>query len=294
MKHKTTHQRLARQSPAVDRLFKRRITERSILGQVEVFAKFGVWICGVSYGVGLLIVNTHLLSYGSSHPMFLHSEYVMAGLLWLLLNGIAILISASLFDTVKTLAQQWRTKKRWQYLGWIPLHLLTYPGALLIPVSVVSGWTLTLEKSETWAVIGTLVFSGFFLTYYSRQVGVELNSWRQKGRSVYAFPIQLVSYNLFSCLASFSLYASVAYPQFKPSLGGGKPVAVRIEVEDGSEAVFKSAFGNDFDARTSLLLVAKSDEWLILSTRKGATGTKVTAWVRRAHVAAVIVSSENQ
>jgi len=96
---------------------------------IEVASKTLLVMAGVSYVVGLFILNFHLREYGIFYLNFLQIEYVMTGALWAFLCGTAYCYYRRFIFPFKPKPSEWKTKKdTWISIG---KFLLSIFGALL-------------------------------------------------------------------------------------------------------------------------------------------------------------------
>src|SRR4030095_357518 len=103
---------------------------------VETAAKVLVGVSVLSYILGLLITNMHLRKYGAFHLTFAQFEYVLTGLLWLVLVGFAYMIDATTTGLspipIKPSLPNW--KRNIYISGNVLLHYLSCLIALSFPL----------------------------------------------------------------------------------------------------------------------------------------------------------------
>ena len=250
--------------------------------------KVAVWVGAASYGVGLVIVNTHLLKYGVSQPTLLRADYVLAGLLWIVLTGIAGISVLGFLSTWRYVRRDWRARHRVLAVIKAVLSPVLLPAALLFPVIFLSAVRLQFDQLSFWIVVGILLLTGGLLIGAARTVVQEVRKWRSQNKPFEEFPVYEIVFQCFMALAALSAYSQWVYPELLPTYGGGRATSVRLVPAQGSTDIFRGAFGSATDQDTIFELIGETDNWLIVTQRRRIPGTDEAAVrVRRDLVAAI-------
>jgi hypothetical protein len=252
----------------IDDLLQAARTRREELASTaESAAKIAVAVGGISYAVGLIVVNGHLLRYGVHATGALRADYVMAGLLWAVLTAIAFLTILGLARTWSVVREDWRNRRLWLAVVKGLLGTTVVPYAFFLPLLVLSGRQPRFDEWWYWSVVGTLAYSAGCILLARLQLSTSIRKWAEGGWHVGDFPTYEVAFQCFVLLSTVGLYSRVVYPSILPMYGGGRPSIVRLVGAPGSEELFQvsslSAAGST-GAPASVELIAEVDDWLIV------------------------------
>lgn len=227
-----------------------------------------VVVGALSYGVGLVIVNGHLLRYGVHAISVLRADYIMAGVLWAVLVAIplfAVLGARRTWDYVK---RDWAERRRGLAVLKSVLSIVVMPGLLYFPLMVLTGRPAQLGEWQYWGVVGTIWYSAVGILFAGATVATHTRTWTTKGAHVVEFPIYEVAFQCFWLISTVGLYSRVVYPSILPMYGGGRPAAVRLIPAPGAADTLRSlSLGLDTptDGPPAVELIAESDDWLVLA-----------------------------
>jgi hypothetical protein len=257
----------------------------------ELLAKVAVVAAGVSYAVGLVVVNGHLLRYGVHATSVLRADYAMAGLLWAVLVGIALLSILGVKQTWYYVKRDWIERRRVLAAVKVVLSIIAVPSALYFPLLVLTGQQPQFDQWPYWSVVGTIWYSAVGILGGGFQLVVHTRRWIQKGWRVGEFPVYEVAFQCFWLVSTVGLYSRVVYPSILPMYGGGRSAVVRLIPAQGAGDTLRAlSLSSDGSAGSDPLveLVAETDDWLILARVVRTAGSKTPpVRLKRELVAAV-------
>jgi len=120
---------------------------------IELCSKVALALIGLSYAIGLIIVNLYLSRFGVFTASLFRVDYVLAGGLWLLLFGIGTLLQAYVRHRVGIFYQRWAARQRVRAV----VALLTGLGiAVVAGTAVVQHFMSSFDPSSQrdWAAVG--------------------------------------------------------------------------------------------------------------------------------------------
>ena len=124
---------------------------------LDVAAKVAVFVVGVAYAVGLVIVNIDLARHGVTNVSLTRPEYVLVGSLWLAVTMIGVASAVFLRQLVGKL---WRTGQRAAALLMSALGAFVLVIALTGLGEIVSGGALLRGEVSGWFAVGGVVHWG--------------------------------------------------------------------------------------------------------------------------------------
>jgi len=200
---------------------------------VELVSKIGIGVIGLTYVVGLLIMNMHVREYGLSYLGFLQIEYIMVGFLWLFLVSWVFFAAGFL---LKKWGELLSKRKEMRLRGFVFQAVFL----LVVVFGIISGSRLVLsllsEKGDLpftikghWKSLGILFFtvaSIWSLMIYTSRIVREKDKGTNKWHDAF-YVLQL----LFWILLPLKMYATSVYPTLSPAFGGGKARRVALVIK---------------------------------------------------------------
>jgi hypothetical protein len=195
---------------------------------IEIASKVLVAFIGLSYVIGLLILNLHVRKYGIFYLNFLHVEYVTVGILWICLVAWVSFLMVSIFHRCKQIWATRNSKEAREHVLFLVLTLFVgYSTVWYVLMVLTASSDQRLPFSVDWKMLGVLLFgaAGAF------NIGIKLNdlakyfrSERAKTNRAYKFFLGYdVLYYIVLLVVGLSTYAGYAFPRISPTFGGGKP-----------------------------------------------------------------------
>jgi hypothetical protein len=206
---------------------------------LDVLGKVLVLVAGLAYGAGLLIVNLFLSSHGVLGGGLLRSDYVVVGLLWLVIT----LVPVAMFDAA---GYYWRfvrenlKERRYAVVAilaaFLTLLIVAIPTAALVLLS--GGTMIPTDESFYVALIVTGAMSGAAWLLWrdlTNAAKVKRLADLLFGR---LYPIAL---SLLIFFGAVVLYARYVYPGLDAAFGGARrrPVFI-VLAPDTPTAVLRS------------------------------------------------------
>ena len=188
----------------------------------EGFIKIGVFLGAVVYGVGYIVVTLHLSEYGVSTFELLRVQYVMAGFWFFFPITLSILVAAVVY-WIRT-----HIPKQESELGWAHYTITTMALVITTTATAFPLKTLALQLG-VMATLGYLYPSLLIIILALMFLAVlrKFRSRPETGPSVLRRTVLWVL--LFGLGMTFlSKYAKEDYPLIPRSLGGGRPVRVKV------------------------------------------------------------------
>jgi len=242
---------------------------------IELIGKGLVFLVGVCYIVGLVIVNLHLNKYGFYSFSLLQINYILAGI-WALVPVVAaLLIGSAVFDKIAETSESTKQlPKKYRILNWLllvlsPLYMLIGT----IPLYLGGG-----QFEWAWIYVPTL---GGLITFYLvakiysmvivRRYDKELGT-RRSNRYTFG-EVRTIFITLIFFIAYMFVFARTLYREIPSSLGGGRPNLIQVTVKPEDKAYIESiGVGfSDIPYKTNPieLLLSTDRDYILLPDPKG-------------------------
>jgi hypothetical protein len=233
---------------------------------LEAAAKVLVGISVLSYIIGLLITNMHLRNYGAFHLSFTQFEYVLTGLLWLFLVGLAYLayITTTNHFSVEPKASKW---KWWGYnVGGLLVYFVFGIATLYFPLMFLSNYEIDVFSWRAVYISVSLILAPIIIDGVGKRAYRFFQAAKQR-----TLPRDAVDtlVGIILVLASLTGYASSVYPNLSPVYGGGKPQKIILVAKPDQVTQLKN-LGINVNSENRqigpLEIIYESGDYLILST----------------------------
>lgn len=240
------------------------LTSEELARTFELASKIALTMLGLAYVLGLVIVNLYLRRFGFFSAGLLRVEYVMAGVLWLMLFGLGYLFEIFIRRGIESAKYFWANRRRTKAII-RALASITVPFFALLFILLKLFNDFSVRSSRDWqAVLFIIVTPSVFLNF-----GTVLKAgWHHYRKSetdpTSRPPVFMVAVQGVTLLTFLTYYAQAAYPRIHPSYGGGAPSEVRIVASGAAAQVLESATniqptGATFD------LIADTGDWLVVT-----------------------------
>jgi hypothetical protein len=240
---------------------------------LEILSRLALIGSAGLYGIGLLIANFNAQLYGRYNLGFVEAQYVLVGLLWLLLTLFVFALTRSALRWMKGLGP-WRgrplgqnVKKGLQLaLWWLSaLGFYWWVISFLAPDDAYWSWRPLLT-------LGVLLASSLTLAGLFKETWQEVKTQSRPGDSFLlklrkADSIQIVRQVLYFFTA-LSLYATLVYPRLSPAVGGGRLHEAQIIIRQDRRSLFDNMADFRIDKSGKLgpvRIVSESDQSLIVT-----------------------------
>lgn len=259
---------------------------------VELGSKTIFTVAGISFVIGLLIINSHLQKYGIHSSAFLKTEFVTAGALWIFLVSFA---SIELFLLAQALAkanEQMKEKMYGRAALLILLALTAYIGIFASGLYILSDNKMKYSSTELWV---TIVL--FFLTAWHgsqvfeklRAISKSIGKTADSNSESYDY-LSSIAYGLVVYLAFISSYAHFSYPHLSPVYGGGKAETVMLFPTDANTQIIKKLqlpWHGDSIGPVKIIFESQDDIYLV----PAADEKRKAIRIRKDMIQAVVVES---
>jgi len=224
-------------------------------------AKSAAAFIGLSYILGLFIVNFYLARYGVRGLGLLRVDFVLAGSVFLLLFVLSWMllknVLAPLRDTGRSLIGRiLRTIGR----------LLFSVVLLLIALVVISGSAYADGIYETLLRLVVLVsLAPVFL-----HVGAVWLALIKQLRDGHAndSPIFVLPFGIMVMIAGLAVYSVAVYPAISSAYGGGCPVPVRVMLTPSASVEAHQQLNQIVDKTKIAYLLAETPDWIVLGSQQ--------------------------
>lgn len=247
-------------------------------GHIEVITKVGVAILGVSYIIGLLILNMHIRKYGVNYLGFLQIEYVMVGILWAFLVG-AMGCALLLFKYIGNEVY----KKEWKSLSWLRrfaigsgMILISLLGTCAIfyhVLNALSDSELSFTSSPFWLVLGVLFINAIMILLLSSRMGRVVKHFYSKesadkrDKAQMLMSLMDIVYHITILVGALSIYSNYAFPTLSPVFGGGKKqkaeLVIKAEQKETISAIGLQVASNNRSVGPLEVIFEASDFFLL-------------------------------
>ena len=225
------------------------------------------------YGIGLLVANFNAQLYGRYSLGLVEAQYVLVGLLWLVLTLLGFAVTRSALRWMKAHGP-WRGRPRTQNVknlllvagGW--LGLLGVYLQIMNFLGVANAYVFWLP----WLVLGILVMNNLTLGALFQETWQDMQA---RGTQSDSFLVKLwkvdsiqISKRVLYFFTALSLYATFVYPQLSAAVGGGKLHQAEIIIRQDRRSLFDSMVDFKIDKAGKLgpvTIVAESDQSLIVT-----------------------------
>jgi hypothetical protein len=242
-------------------------TERFALPQALTYASVGAYI------VGLLIVNLDLARHGIWDVELGRPQYILVGVLWAVLNGLALAWSAVGLMMVGVFFRDFHPKFRpWHHVplvAWRLVLLLFFFAAAEALVFMVLVWSPLYMALGFQHVSGLILFSDFIQAVTAGFSALFLFTEASRHRNMHSLPVlgrvlQRMSegptradsvwfvslpLGILLLVMSISLYTYSLYPLLSKIIGGGRPPNVRLILDHPLHATWPSRIWVSPDGR---------------------------------------------
>jgi hypothetical protein len=201
--------------------------------RIEIISKLAIMLLGLAYGIGLIILNLHIRRFGVSYLNFLQIEYILVGMLWILLLG-SVFAGLLVIDHVREFTKpivdknsgpRWRAKSFRYFLILLTIISVYFVLSQIIAVASngeidsisILGIGSVLNFALTIAVCRHLSLHAKVVRHAIAQAKF-LTSAERKRRLAQSFEFVL-SLLIFSSLLTG--YAYKIFPKMSPAFGGG-------------------------------------------------------------------------
>ena len=109
----------------------------------ETLPKVALAVVGLAYVIGVVIRSVHVMAYGLFYLDFLKVEYVLTGILWVVLTGATYIY---LYYLIRGIKNHWATSKRSN-----PVRVLTYRVWTISSLMILGGlvvWCLPQQPNK--------------------------------------------------------------------------------------------------------------------------------------------------
>lgn len=248
-------------------------------------------VCFVS---GLLIVNIHLAKFGIHFPTLNRSEYVLVGVIFVLLVATSHFAINVTLDWVKVAAGDAK-QRAWRKFLKSSFQAFT---AFLIPafaLTVFSGFTLTVFD---WRTLLSIFMLGSFARYARQAAWHVASIWNQyltgAPRSDEYHPFAHKFTALFEVVISVALvvgvYARFTFQHIESAYGGGLPPMVRIvPTKHGADVLssLKIPISAAGDAGP-FFVVSESDSEIVITSELPDWGRRTVTRLKKSLLDAVL------
>lgn len=198
----------------------------------------------IAYGMGVLIANVFLSSYGVFGGALLRTEYVLVGLLWCfltLLPAVAYSLVRGIWKSVTEALASHHYIRAVLTSVLIPVSLLVFP---FIFFDRLSGGALKAGDLNFYGAIIYLCSGSYFLKALATDIqaatAAETPADALKKGHLYN-----VSWGLMILLGSVTSYARFTYPHFDSAFGGGRRPRVLIVLASDAPRALVQALPRD-------------------------------------------------
>jgi len=258
-------------------------------GVAELLTKTAVAFAGVSYVMGLLVINLYLRQFGIYSPGVVRVEYVMAGALWVVLAAFGYFLYAITLQGWRRAEELWKSRPVWA--------IVNLTGGLLLAFAF-GTYTIAYLRYQSLAAPSRTDLEIVMIVFVTPLATLGLRDFSKRAWSVahgeekkWQTPLWGEVMRLGIFVWALSWYSTSAYAQFPPMFGGGRPAVVIVLVKSeampvfGSAPVQPTAFLRNYD------LILDTPEWLALAPRTATTVTdrkRLAIRIRRDDVIAII------
>jgi len=190
---------------------------------IESVAKLTLAISVLLYSIGLFISNLYFQQFGLTGYSRIRAQYILVGLLWLLLVAVGGIIRVALFDAGRTVVRNWKsgTVPRFALFRRVVRDLFSVVAVLFIGVNVFTQLGARSLSTRDYCMIALTVAINF-LSLRLLASAIYHNATGSKSPNPrFGDPLVIVS-NCGLVLTTLVLYSFVVFPSLDQSLGGGR------------------------------------------------------------------------
>jgi len=233
----------------------------------------------ITYGVGMVIENLHLQQYGLFHADLVRVEYLMVGLLWIVLVSFCAVMVASGRDHFNTAKEDFRQGDRTKAVLKGLLALFVLLGLMSQALTAVQSRPSFIHQ-DFWIALGVLLLNVLMFSNLSvfLRTCLKFSPFRTEPVLKYigSNKIELCK-ALIGCLTALSSYALWVFPNLKSALGGGDRQQVEFLIKsDKMQIVRQIPFEVSKEGRLGPipLLIQETDGFTVLQEHKKAGETR--------------------
>lgn len=195
---------------------------------IEFGPKIAITAGAVCYGLGLLVVSSHLATLGVYSTDFLRTEYVLAGAAFCVLTLCAAVASHYFIVSVKDSVDLWKKKKRWRAVLQFGLTVGGGPYLFTLALGLISTPNFASYTNwHMWLTLGIAIFSYLgvrnALRMFRQVWATTLQDGDQRVRMGHWWDLV---WNLIWLFANIGVYTEQVYPHLLLQYGGGYAGAV--------------------------------------------------------------------
>jgi hypothetical protein len=237
----------------------------------ELVGKAILGFGAAAYAAGFLISNISLGSYGAGTVELVRSDYILVGSTFILLCGTASLYCAEIWRGMVAPARVSRRIKA--------LQLSTIFIGYFVIIWAMTGILSAFRERpvrETLAGVVPIVISPLFIwlpyVFYRE-------AWKRWPLSTAAVRATTVGFTItaycISLLLFLGVYSRLTYPLLDRTYGGGRPIRVRVVLDDSANAALLKTLATVLDRQSgSCELVAETSDWILIRKGAGVTLTE--------------------
>ena len=256
------------------------------LSTIESFSKCALFVSGLLYAIGLLITNFNAQRYGRNYLTLAEAQYVLVGLLWLLLTLLTVALVRVLGRWKKAYGP-WRGRPhKKQLANGLRLFLqCAVLWAVFSQVTTFAGAEGMYWSPVHWVILVVMLFTTFSLSTLFQETFREMNKGATPDETLSTKLQRIdsvdISKRILYFFVSLSFYSLFVYPSLSPAVGGGKLHQAEFIIRPDHRSTFDSVDGfkvDKFGRLGPVAVVTDTDEsflvllpdrhwWNVLSTR---------------------------
>lgn len=246
---------------------------------IEFGPKMAITVGAACYGVGLLVVSSHLAALGVYSTDLLRTEYVLAGAAFCVLTLCAAVASHYFIASVKHSFDLWKKKSRWRALFQLGVTVGGSPYLFTLALELISTPNFASYANwRMWLTLGIATFSYAtarnVLRMFRQVWTTTLRNGDERVRMGHWW--ELV-WNLIILFASIGVYTEQVYPHLLLQYGGGYAGAVfLLPTENGRRVAVLTGLPFQPDGSIGpVQLLLENDQGYTVATMGGARAVSV-------------------
>jgi hypothetical protein len=239
------------------------LTAEELTHAFELVSKIALTLVGLTYVLGLIIVNLYLRRFGFFSAGLLRVEYVMAGALWLALFGLGYVFEIIARREVAVAKYMWSEGRRKKAIArGVSAWLVPNVAFLFILMHLFDSFSV--RSWRDWNAAIVIIATPAIFLKFADFVKAGWQSYRQRPNDPsMKLPVFKVALQGAMLLTFLTYYAQTAYPRIHLSYGGGKPNVIRITATDRVADVLRQNAGTR--ASQTYDLIADTGDWLVIA-----------------------------
>jgi hypothetical protein len=243
----------------------------------EALPKVALAVVGSAYVIGVFIRSVHVMSYGLFYLDFLKVEYVLTGILWIVLTAATYIYLNYLIRGIKN---DWNTSKRSKPIRTL-IYLLWTISSLGFLVGLVL-WSLSpqLYNLPASLIVVAILILTVTIIHALQSSLKRLMAKRLRNSTDLKAPNASEMLSMFlGVVFCLSLYARFAFPKLSHRWGGGSPQsAVLVVKNEKLESFIQMSFGVDPATRrtTPVVIILEGPDFLFLLPPAGTDQSSFT------------------